>query len=194
MIRFYDLLMLLALVGVTAGGLIGCTPQRGPMNNYDHALKETAPHKVGMMRPGSPQEAEALERFKTFYALFSRERIETLADGLYAEDAYFRDGIREVRGLSQIKTYFVRTTETIDHCVFEIEDVVTQRGEYCVRWVMRLTLKRKRDEVIVAPGMSHVRFSPEGKITFHQDYWDTSLILEPVPVLGAIVRWIKRRI
>ena len=164
------------------------------MDSYDGALKETAPHEVGMMTHGSSQETEALDRFKTFYAIFSKDRIESLADDLYAEDAWFRDGIREVKGLLEIKTYFISSTEAIDLCVFDIQDVVVQRGEYCFRWVMRLTLKRNRDEVIVAPGMSHVRFNPEGKVIFHQDYWDTSLILEPVPVLGAVIRWIKRRI
>lgn len=147
-----------------------------------------------MLVPGSTAEAEAIERFKTFYAIFSRERIETMASGLYAEDAYFRDGIREVRGLTEIEAYFISSTDAIEQCLFDIEDVVGQRGEYCFRWVMRLTLKRKKDAVIVAPGMSHVRFNDDGKVTFHQDYWDISLILEPIPVLGSLVRWIKRRI
>lgn len=164
------------------------------MENVDRALIETAPQDVGMMTPGSLLESEALERFKSFYAIFSKERIEALSGGLYADGAWFRDGIREVKGLPGIKAYFVGSCDAIDLCVFDIQDVVAQRGEYCFRWVMRLTLKRDRGKVMVVPGMSHVRFNPEGKVIFHQDYWDTSVILEPVPVLGALVRWIKRRI
>ncbi|WP_300673588.1 nuclear transport factor 2 family protein [Desulfoluna sp.] len=164
------------------------------MSHYDEALASTVPVKGALMVPGSVEETDALERFKAFYAVFSRERIESMAGGVYAENAYFRDGIREVRGLPEIQSYFISSTEAIELCVFDIEDGVGRRGEYYFRWVMHLTLKRNKDETIVAPGMSHVRFNGEGKVIFHQDYWDTSLILEPVPVLGSLIRWIKRRI
>lgn len=42
--------------------------------------------------------------------------------------------------------------------------------------------------------MSHVRFDETGKITFHQDYWDTGIIYEKTPVLGPIITWIRQRI
>jgi hypothetical protein len=42
--------------------------------------------------------------------------------------------------------------------------------------------------------MSHVRYDKNGKIIFHQDYWDTGVILEKIPVLGTIITWIRNRI
>jgi hypothetical protein len=41
--------------------------------------------------------------------------------------------------------------------------------------------------------MSHVRFASDGKIVFHTDYWDTSVVFERAPVIGAIIRWAKEQ-
>ena len=58
---------------------------------------------------------------------------------------------------------------------------------------MHLTTKRWKDEPITAVGMSHVRFDKDGRIIFQQDYWDTSIIYEKVPVMGWVIRWIKKQ-
>lgn len=43
--------------------------------------------------------------------------------------------------------------------------------------------------------MTHVRFDDQGKIVFHQDYWDAgSVVYERVPVVGWFVRKIKARV
>jgi len=81
---------------------------------------------------------------------------------LYARDACFRDGYKEIKGVDAI-------------------------------WVMMLTIKRDKDNPIEVIGMSHVRFAPDGKIIFHTDYWDTSVIFERAPVIGSIIRWAKEQ-
>lgn len=41
----------------------------------------------------------------------------------------------------------------------------------------------------------HLRFDAEGKVILQQDIWDsTAGILERIPVLGAAIRAIERRI
>jgi steroid delta-isomerase len=56
---------------------------------------------------------------------------------------------------------------------------------------MKLTIKRDQDNPIEQIGMSHVRFAYDGKIVFHTDYWDTSVVFERAPVIGAVIRWVK---
>ena len=58
---------------------------------------------------------------------------------------------------------------------------------------MKLTIKRDKDNPIEQIGMSHVRFGPDGKIIFHTDYGDTSVVFERVPILGSIIRWGKEQ-
>ena len=163
------------------------------MTNYHRALNNTDPQKTESLQPGSEKEKEAIERFTSFYRVFSLETVTKGVRNVYAINAYFRDGYREVQGLENIEAYFLKSTETIHECTFDIDDVAVHEGNYYFRWVMHLTIKRWKDEPIAAVGMSHVRFDTDGKISFHQDYWDTSIIYERVPVMGSIIRRIKKQ-
>lgn len=163
------------------------------MTNYHRALNNTDPQKTEFLQPGSEKEQAAIERFTSFYRVFSLETVRKDIRNVYADDAYFRDGYREVQGLNNIEAYFLKSAETVHECTFDIQDIAVHEGNYYFRWVMHLTTKRWKDEPIAAVGMSHVRFDTDGRISFHQDYWDTSIIYEKVPVVGSVIRWIKKQ-
>ena len=188
--------------GVTLGiiliVLLGCTydeSKKGAfMKNYSQILASTDPQKIETLRQGSEEEKKAIEKFYYFYKVFSADVIRKSIKDVYAENAYFRDGFREVQGTENLEKYFLSSTETFHECTFDIQDVASHEGNYYYRWVMNLVLKRNKDEKLQAVGMSHVRYDKNGKIIFHQDYWDTGVILEKIPVLGTIITWIRNRI
>ena len=174
----------------------GCAGTKGTHDvriTYD-ALEETDKGRITPMEHGSQVEQEAIGRFTEFYKEFSGERITASIDSVYAEDAYFEDGIRQVRGRENIREYFLSTTGAFTECTFDIKDVAYSPGNYYFRWIMHLRLKRDPDNPLEQPGMSHVRFDEQGRVIFHQDYWETLALFERFPVLGAIIRWIKGRI
>jgi len=158
------------------------------------ALEETEMGRAKLMEPGTETEKAAIERFKDFYRVFSSEKISGSIGQVYALDAYFEDGIRQVKGLDNIKEYFLGTTGAFESCTFDIKDVAASQGNYYFRWVMYLKLKRDPDHPLELPGMSHVRFNEQGLIVFHQDYWETLALFERFPVIGSIISWIKKRI
>jgi len=174
-----------------------CAPKQDKevyeMKDYYQALSKTDPHKAGALQPDSEKEREAVERFVSFYRVFSVENIRENIRTIYADDAYFRDGYREVQGLDAIEAYFLKSAETVHECTFDIQDIAVHEGNYYFRWVMDLTTKRWKDDPVKTVGMSHVRFDKEGMIVFHQDYWDTSVIYEKVPVMGLVIRWIRKQ-
>jgi len=164
------------------------------MKNYYEALKKTDPRQIALLKAGSDEEKKAVDQFKDFYRVFSLEKIRGNVRTLYREDAYFRDGFREAMGIDAIEKYFVSSTEAFWECTFDIQDVAVHEGNYYFRWIMTLVPKRNKDEHIQAVGMSHVRFDERGKIVFHQDYWDTGMIYERIPILGPIMTWIRQRV
>ncbi len=164
------------------------------MKNYSQILASTDPQKIESLRQGSEEEKKAIEKFYDFYKVFSGDVIRKTIKDVYAENAYFRDGFREVQGTENLEKYFLSSTETFHECTFDIQDIASHEGNYYYRWVMNLVLKRNKDEKLQAVGMSHVRYDKNGKIIFHQDYWDTGVILEKIPVLGTIITWIRNRI
>ena len=164
------------------------------MKNYYEALKKTNPQQISYVKAESDEEKKALNQFRDFYQVFSEEKIRSSVRGLYREDAYFRDGFREVQGIDAIEEYFVSSTEAFLECRFDIQDVAVRDGNYYFRWIMTLVLKRYKDDPLETAGMSHVRFDEKGKIIFHQDYWDTGIIYEKIPILGPIITWIRQRV
>jgi hypothetical protein len=42
--------------------------------------------------------------------------------------------------------------------------------------------------------MTHLRFDRDGRVIYHQDYWDSgSALFEKIPVLGGGIRAVKKR-
>ncbi|MGC9325135.1 MAG: nuclear transport factor 2 family protein [Desulfomonilia bacterium] len=158
------------------------------------ALDDTDPGRIELVEHGSDIEKRAIERFKEYYAVFAAEKIRTLTEALYADDAYFEDGIRQVRGRENITAYFLSTTEAFEECTFDVKDVAYSSGNYYFRWIMHLKLKRYGDSPLELPGMSHVRFDNTGQVVFHHDYWETLSLFERFPIIGSVITWIKRRI
>jgi hypothetical protein len=76
-------------------------------------------------------------------------------------------------------------------------DVAEHDGDYYFRWIMSVKLKRdgKSQPPSLTIGISQVRFGPDGRVIFHQDYFDAAAFLyEKIPVLGSEIRFIKKRI
>ena len=187
----------LPLAATALIALTGCAGTQAGTGNaleaYRNALERTT--DCAVWEAGSAEEEAAVGRFKKYYAEFSEEKIRGETRGLYAEDAYLADPFKTVEGIDKLEAYFLSSTETFNECSFDIEDVTGQNGEYYFRWTMHLVLKRQPKEKIEAIGMSHIRFNPDGKVVFHQDYWDAgSAVYERIPVLGAAIRKVKNRI
>ena len=184
----------IGLLLVTVIALSGCTGGK-PMTleNYYRELAATDPAKTALVKPGSAEEKAGIAAFKEYYKFFAADVIRRDTKTLYAKDAFFKDGYKEVKGVEAIETYFLATTEAIVSCTFDIADVSVHEGNYYFRWVMKLTIQRDRDNPMEQIGMSHVRFGPDGKVVFHTDYWDTSIVFERAPVIGSIIRWAKEQ-
>ena len=187
--------MLLLAVIVLAYGCAG-GKAKGALDiriTYD-ALNETDLARMKHIEHGTPLEQAAIERFKEFYKIFSAQRINASFAEVYAGDAYFEDGIRQVKGRQNIKEYFLSNTGAFDECTFDIKDVAYSPGNYYFRWIMHLKLKRDPDNPMEQPGISHVRFNEHGQVVFQHDYWETLALFERFPVMGSVIRWIKGRI
>lgn len=146
---------------------------------------------------GSSEESAALARFQRFFADFSPQKIAVLLDQTYSDDAWFNDTLKTIRGREAMRHYLAESAEAVQSCVVEVKEVLSNdQGDYYIRWLMTIRFKRfKKGQDTQTIGISHVRFNPEGKVCFHQDYWDsTAGIFEHIPLLGWMIRKIKARL
>jgi ketosteroid isomerase-like protein len=119
---------------------------------------------------------------------------ETVAriDAIYAADAFFKDPFNEVRGVPAIRRIFEHMFVQVKNPRFHITERWEHERGAALLWDFTFEAGGRTQTV---RGASHLQFAPDGRIAHHRDYWDAAEELyEKVPVLGALMRAIKRRL
>jgi len=113
---------------------------------------------------------------------------------LYAPDARFKDPFNEVQGTTAIAAIFEHMYRSLQRPRFVVHDILVQGDQCFLAWDFVFGLKRGGAELNVR-GATHLRLAADGRIAEHRDYWDAAEELyEKLPVLGALMRWLKRRV
>ncbi|MBD8524547.1 nuclear transport factor 2 family protein [Pseudomarimonas arenosa] len=147
--------------------------------------------------PGSDAEREALARFARFFSDFSGDRIGRLLPETYAEDVYFNDTLKAVRGRQALAHYLAESAAAVEQCTVEILDsAASAEGERWVRWKMMIRFKKLRRGIDTwTIGASHLRFNADGHVVYHQDYWNAADgLFQHIPVVGWMISKIKQRL
>lgn len=135
---------------------------------------------------------DALQRIVVMFESFAPQDLERLGD-YYGEDASFKDPFHEVRGLDAIRAVYARMFESMDQPRFTVTQRFANGAHAVLLWEFRFALKRFAG-VHVMRGASHLLLDAQGRIAMHRDYWDAAEELyEKLPVLGGLMRWLKRR-
>lgn len=145
----------------------------------------------------SAAERDALQRFGEFFSSFAPDRIEHLLEKTYTTDVYFNDTLKAIRGSKDLAHYLKESAAAVEDCRVQVLDHSrTEAGEYLVRWKMKIRFKKLRRGVDTwTVGVSHLRFSDDGRVVYHQDYWNAADgLYEHIPLLGGMIRAIKRRL
>lgn len=145
----------------------------------------------------SPEEARALDAFAAFFSSFEADRLERLLPATYAEDVWFNDTLKTVVGRAALSHYLADSADAVDHCTVEILDATRNaRGEHLIRWHMAIRFKRFRKGVDThSIGLSHLRFDADGRVVYHQDYWNAADgLFRHIPVLGWMIEAVLRRL
>lgn len=134
---------------------------------------------------------DALDRIVRYFETLTPNALARIGD-IYARDAWFRDPLHELRGLAQIERMYARMFDTMDGPRFRIERAMASGGECLVAWEFRFALKGRAEQSFT--GTSWLKLDENRRIASHRDHWDAGeAIYEHVPVLGAALRFVKRR-
>ena len=140
---------------------------------------------------------EAAERYVAFWQALSSETLDRLPEFM-APDIHFRDPFKDLHGLPQVTAAFGRIYRMIRDVDITVHDRAfggdASAGSVCyLRWTFAYTLRSGRRLTI--EGMSEIRFGADGLATEHIDQWDAAgQVYEKLPLIGALLRMIRRRI
>ena len=139
--------------------------------------------------------SDFLRRFAQAFTALDKHDLHLL-DSLYSQDIAFTDPLHQVHGISALKAYFAELYSNVDPLHFDFHgfDHVAE-GEGYLRWTMSYRHQRLAGgQPIRVEGCSHLLWS-DGKVHRHRDYFDAgALLYEHLPVLGSLIRWLKRRL
>lgn len=113
---------------------------------------------------------------------------------LYTAGARFKDPFNEVEGVAAITAVFEHMYASLDGPHFVVHAAVVQGDQCFLVWDFVFTLRRFDRRLQTIRGSSHLQLADDGRIELHRDYWDVAEELyEKLPLLGGLMRWLKRR-
>jgi len=133
-------------------------------------------------------------RVQAVVQFFESLKPEDLAglDRIYSQPCYFKDPFNEVHELAGVRRVFGHMFETVQAPRFEVLDALAEGGQCFLSWNFHFERAGRAQRI---HGSSHLRFAADGRVAYHRDYWDAAEELyETVPLLGGLLRWIKRRL
>lgn len=136
----------------------------------------------------------AVDNIVTYFETLTEESVSKLSE-YYAEDAYFKDPFNEVRGVKHIQHIFAHMYTALDKPRFIISNRIVEDNACFLVWDFKFYMKKydKTKEQTIRGG-SLLILNTDGKIVSHRDYWDAAEELyEKLPVVGALMRWLKKR-
>lgn len=173
---------------------VGSNPRHnaaGPNALYKEWLDKTA--EIAAEPRGNAEEKAWVEKVQNAFHPFTPETTQKNFPLAYAEEIYFRDAFHTYTDRKAMVDYMVKSAEMSPGVTFEFSPVVRSGIDFYLPWIMVLPAEEGEDP-LRSLGMSHLRFNKEGKVIFHQDYWDSAHVLVPkVPVANGIIELVKRR-
>lgn len=169
--------------------------QTVPDTRYLQALTQSEPRLQGTPEPGSEDETAMLERVKALYEDYSYENLSVNVTQVYAEKTYFRDAFKQLESAGAIRDYMLEGLQPLEAAEFVLKRFARSGSDYYLDWTMRLDFKKTPtgtwEESI---GVTHMRFNADGKVIFHQDYWDpTDIVYRRIPIAKQLIAFVKGR-
>ncbi len=136
-----------------------------------------------------------MDELVAFFESVSPATVSRIGD-LYAVDARFKDPFNEVQGVPAIEHIFRHMFTQVEDPRFVVIERIAQGDAAMLTWRFEFGVrvgKTVRSQVV--HGVTHFKFSADGKVQLHRDYWDTGEELYmKVPLLGGLLRALRRRL
>lgn len=145
--------------------------------------------------PETPKEKAAIERFTKYLKnIYNVRHIKSETSNVYAPTAYLNDTLATHRGIVDIEKYFISIADAMSTYQLNIQDISRSGSDHYIRWEMVFSSPQlSKGELIHSIGMTQVRFDKDGKVLFHQNFWDSGQnIYSHIRILGGMVKTINK--
>ena len=132
---------------------------------------------------------QSLAAYVKLFEEMTPQSVDTLAD-YFAPGAVFQDPFNAVRGTEPITRIFQHMYEVCEQPRFRVNSSVLEGDTAWLHWDFSFSYRQRPMNIT---GASMVRFSEDGLVTMHIDYWDAaSQLYEKLPLIGWLFRRLHR--
>ena len=140
-----------------------------------------------------PSLEAAVAGLLSFYRDLSPATVPQLR-ALARPDMRFRDPFNDLVGIDPVLVLFAKMFEDLDSIAWDVTGWALDGHKLYLAWHFRAEI-RGRGMRLDFPGMSEVLFDANGLVASHVDHWDAGrYFYEQLPLLGRLLRWLRRRI
>lgn len=107
-----------------------------------------------------------------------------------AEDIEFQDPFNHTTTQADFLAVMADMFERLDWVRFDVHSQQQNGQEAFITWTFSAA-SGKTGEFSVA-GSSYLTANSDGLVTLHRDYWDASELMQMLPLLGAVIRKVRR--
>lgn len=134
---------------------------------------------------------QSCARYVELFENLTPERLGELLP-LVTENVHFRDPFNDVRGVTALQRVLEDMFERTDSPRFKVLHWTVDGHEGYIRWLFSARVPLLGQWHV--EGVSTLAFAEDGRIAEHLDHWDASCVYARVPLLGALVRGVRRRL
>lgn len=135
----------------------------------------------------------AARRYAAFLERIAPDNLEELKE-LTAPDVRFKDPFNDVRGQERMIRVFADLFEVARDVRFEAREIACNDRVCFILWDFSCTPRRAR-RTWRFRGVSEVRVDDDGRVIEHIDHFDAGAqFYARLPVIGALVRFVQRRL
>jgi hypothetical protein len=134
---------------------------------------------------------KAIASYQAFFENLTDETVEDLRI-LATPHVRYRDPTMDSKGIDAVTASMHKWFRDLDGIQFRITGGAVDGLVLYSHWIMTFRIRKLPKRLWELEGMSRITFEEDGKISDQVDYWDSSPMLESVPILGKIVTMIKK--
>ena len=170
--------------------MVACTKAS---KRFDYVADYSSSLQSAQENPSDLEYPDELENLITLFSDLKSKQLRQLVIDTYSSEFYFNDTLHTFTDRDELTEYLIDGAQRVDEISISFDDVAISGQDHYVRWVMQMKFKVMGKSIdSKSIGISQIRFNDEGKINFHQDFWDnTTGFFGHLPLLGSLITKVK---
>jgi steroid Delta-isomerase len=133
----------------------------------------------------------AAERYVDFLEAMTPADLDRL-DEICAAGVKFRDPFNDVTGVAAYRRVLSKMFADVGQPGFVVSGQALAGDRLLLRW--HFAARGPGGRPLEFEGMSDICFDAAGRVVSHSDFWDAGQVYDKVPLLGSLVRLVRRRL